>query len=129
MWRLTLGRLCLRSMMKSWPFGLRAIAASMAASSRSLLAEARNGVRNLRGTVAMARTNDPNSATAQFFINVVNNNRLDKSGRSAGYAVFGKVTEGMDVVDKIRRVKTTSVGDNDDVPVEDVLIKSIRRGK
>ena len=66
--------------------------------------EAGNGLSNKRGTIAMARTGDPNSATAQFFINVVDNPRLDSAG--GGYAVFGKVTKGMDVVDKIKAVKT-----------------------
>jgi len=82
-------------------------------------------LKNLRGTVAMARTNDANSATAQFFINVEVNGSLDhtstESSRTWGYAVFGKVIEGMDVVDDIRFVET---GPND-VPVEVVLIKSV----
>ena len=87
--------------------------------------EAGNGVSNTRGTLAMARTNDPDSATAQFFINVVDNKFLDRSARGAGYAVFGKVIEGMDVVDKISRVETT--GPPRDSPAEPVTIKSIRR--
>ena len=89
--------------------------------------EAGNGLSNKRGTVAMARTNDPDSATAQFFINVKDNDFLDKSARSAGYAVFGKVIEGQDVVDKIKDVETGSKGGFKDVPVQDVVIKSIRR--
>lgn len=90
--------------------------------------EAKNGLSNLRGTVAMARTNDINSATAQFFINVVDNQRLDhKSEDRYGYAVFGEVIEGMDVVDKIRDVKTTSKGDFADVPEKVITIKSIRK--
>jgi len=90
--------------------------------------EAENRVSNLRKTIAMARTNDPDSATDQFFINVVNNStKLDVTRGNAGYAVFGIVIEGMDVVDEIRRVKTGSVGGHDDVPRTDVLIKSIRR--
>lgn len=89
--------------------------------------EASNGVSNMRGTLAMARTNDPDSASAQFFINVADNKFLDKSGRSAGYAVFGKVLEGMDVVDKIKAVKTGDKGGHGNVPLEDVMIKTIRR--
>jgi peptidyl-prolyl cis-trans isomerase B (cyclophilin B) len=92
--------------------------------------EASNALRNERGTIAMARTGDPNSATAQFFINVKDNVDLDRlPGRAGreGYAVFGKVIDGMDVVDKIREVKTRTVGPHEDVPVNDVVIKSIRR--
>ena len=84
------------------------------------------GLKNKRGTVAMARTNDPHSATAQFFINVVDNDFLDfqaPSGSGWGYCVFGHVVDGMDVVDKIRAVKTGSKGFHQDVPVEDVLIE------
>jgi cyclophilin family peptidyl-prolyl cis-trans isomerase len=89
--------------------------------------EAANGLLNERGTIAMARTNDPDSATAQFFINVADNKPLDKSDDKAGYAVFGKVIEGMDVVDKIVAVDTKSSGIHQNVPAEDVVIKSIRR--
>lgn len=90
--------------------------------------EAKNGLSNLRGTIAMARTNDINSATAQFFINVVDNQRLDhKSEDRYGYAVFGEVVEGMDVVDKIREAKTKTVGDYADVPEKVIVIKSIRK--
>jgi len=92
--------------------------------------EAGNGVSNTRGTLAMARTSDPDSATAQFFINVTDNTFLDRKGNSpqgAGYAVFGKVIEGMDVVDKIKAVKTTTKGGHGNVPVDDVVIKSIHR--
>ena len=88
--------------------------------------EAANGLKNKRGTIAMARTNDPHSATAQFFINVVDNDFLDfraPSGQGWGYCVFGKVTEGMDVVDKIRAVRTGNKGFHQDVPVEDVIIE------
>ena len=88
--------------------------------------EARNGIRNSRGTVAMARTNDPNSATAQFFINLKDNAFLDFGIRGAGYAVFGEVVEGMDVVDKIAAVQTTRRGQHDDVPVTPVLITSAK---
>lgn len=90
--------------------------------------EAKNGLSNLRGTIAMARTNDIHSATAQFFINVVDNQRLDhKSEDRYGYAVFGEVVEGMDVVDKIRDQKTKTVGDYADVPEKVIVIKSIRK--
>jgi peptidyl-prolyl cis-trans isomerase B (cyclophilin B) len=87
--------------------------------------ESHNGLQNKRGTVAMARTNEANSATDQFFVNVVDNDFLDKAGAKdgVGYAVFGKVIQGMDVADKIRQVKTGA----QDVPVEPVIIKSIRR--
>ena len=87
--------------------------------------EAGNGLKNRRGTLAMARTADVHSATAQFFINVQDNAFLDHKGNSSrdyGYAVFGKVTDGMDVVDKIKNVKT----EDGDVPTETVLIKTIR---
>lgn len=89
--------------------------------------EAKNGLSNMRGTIAMARTNEIDSASAQFFINVVDNQRLDyKNDNQYGYAVFGEVTDGMDVVDKIRNVTTVSKGDYDDVPAQTVLIKSVR---
>lgn len=88
--------------------------------------EAANGLKNKRGTIAMARTNDPHSATAQFFINVSDNDFLDfkaPSGSGWGYCVFGEVVEGMDVVDKIKSVKTGNKGFHQDVPVEDVIIE------
>ena len=88
--------------------------------------EAANGLKNKRGTVAMARTNDPHSATAQFFINTVDNDFLDfksPTGQGWGYCVFGEVVEGLDVVDKIRAVKTGNKGFHQDVPVEDVIIE------
>lgn len=95
--------------------------------------EASNGEKNLRGTVAMARTMDPNSATSQFFINVVDNPSLDfvspADGRSWGYAVFGKVTAGMDVVDRIRAVPTGVKNGMGDVPNDVVEIVSVRRLK
>jgi cyclophilin family peptidyl-prolyl cis-trans isomerase len=91
--------------------------------------EATNGVTNARGTLSMARTNVVDSATSQFFINTVNNARsLDNSGtdaKSYGYAVFGKVIEGMDVVDEIAAVNTRSQGPHQNVPVEPVVIESI----
>jgi cyclophilin family peptidyl-prolyl cis-trans isomerase len=101
--------------------------------------EASNGLSNLRGTIAMARTNNPDSATSQFYINAVDNKGLDKNEESAGYCVFGKVTKGMDVVDKIRKVETKTVFKEveingvlrkfpiKNVPVKDVIIKSVRR--
>ena len=86
--------------------------------------EASNGLSNERGTIAMARTSDPNSATAQFFINTVDNSRnLDPVPGNAGYAVFGKVVEGIDVVDAIAGVKTTRKNMMADVPVEPVTIE------
>ncbi len=88
--------------------------------------EANNGLKNKRYTIAMARTNDPHSATAQFFINVADNAFLDHSSPSPqgwGYAVFGHVVEGQDVVDAIKGVKTGNKGFHQDVPVEDVVIE------
>jgi peptidyl-prolyl cis-trans isomerase B (cyclophilin B) len=86
--------------------------------------EAKNGLKNARGTIAMARTGDPHSATAQFFINVSNNAFLDYPGQDGwGYCVFGKVSQGMDVIDKIKGVRTGSRHGHQDVPVEDVLIE------
>ncbi len=84
--------------------------------------EADNGLRNQRGTLAMARTNEVDSATSQFFINLKDNAFLDHSGRDFGYAVFGRVTDGMDVVDKIAGVATGSAGGHQDVPVEPITI-------
>jgi cyclophilin family peptidyl-prolyl cis-trans isomerase len=91
--------------------------------------EAYNGLTNDRGTLAMARTEVADSATAQFFINVVDNDFLNRANArdKVGYAVFGRVTEGMDVVDKIRRVRTT--GEPNNTPLEPVFIKSIRRAE
>jgi cyclophilin family peptidyl-prolyl cis-trans isomerase len=91
--------------------------------------ESDNGLSNERGTLAMARINDPDSATAQFFINVKDNVRLDRARARdmVGYAVFGRVIDGMDIVDKIRRVETGSRGPHDDVPLKDVIIRSVRR--
>lgn len=88
--------------------------------------EAGNGLKNERGTIAMARTSDPHSATAQFFINVKDNSFLNHTSPSSqgwGYCVFGKVADGMDVVDKIKAVKTGTKGFHQDVPVEDVVIE------
>lgn len=91
--------------------------------------ESYNGVANERGTLAMARTGDPHSATAQFFINVKDNPFLDQANSpdKYGYAVFGKVVDGIDVVDKIRRVRTATQNGHENVPVENVIIESIRR--
>jgi peptidyl-prolyl cis-trans isomerase A (cyclophilin A) len=90
----------------------------------SIPLESKNGLSNVRGSIAMARTNDPNSATSQFFINVQDNPRLDAANArdGNGYAVFGKVIAGMDVVDKIRAVPTSSKGMHDDVPMMPVTI-------
>jgi peptidyl-prolyl cis-trans isomerase B (cyclophilin B) len=88
--------------------------------------EANNGLKNERGTVAMARTSDPHSATAQFFINVNDNDFLNHTAPNAqgwGYAVFGKVTDGLEVVDAIRKVKTGNAGFHQDVPAEDIVIE------
>ena len=90
--------------------------------------EANNGLKNTRGTLAMARTQAPHSATAQFFINVVDNDFLNFSGESLqgwGYCVFAEVVEGMDVVDKIKGVATGRSGMHQDVPKEDVIIESV----
>ena len=90
--------------------------------------EADNGLANERGTIAMARTNDPDSATAQFFINVANNDFLNHKNETPsgyGYAVFGKVIQGQDVVDRIKSVSTGSYGPYQDVPKTPVIIKSI----
>jgi peptidyl-prolyl cis-trans isomerase B (cyclophilin B) len=88
--------------------------------------EAGNGLKNDRGTIAMARTSDPHSASSQFFINLKDNDFLNHtapSGQGWGYCVFGRVVEGMDVVDKIKGVKTGNKGFHQDVPVEDVVIE------
>ena len=90
--------------------------------------EANNGLKNTRGTLAMARTNDPHSATAQFFINLKDNDFLDYRSASAqgwGYCVFGKVVNGMDVVNAIAAVATTSRRGHQDVPTDDVLIEKV----
>ena len=89
--------------------------------------EAKNGLLNQRGTVAMARTNVVDSATSQFFINLKDNDFLNHSGRDYGYAVFARVTSGMDVVDKIAAVKTANRGGHQNVPVEVVKIDKARR--
>jgi peptidyl-prolyl cis-trans isomerase A (cyclophilin A)/peptidyl-prolyl cis-trans isomerase B (cyclophilin B) len=91
--------------------------------------EAANGLRNLRGSLAMARTNDINSASAQFFVNLVDNGFLDHRSGNFGYAVFGRVVDGMDVIDKIAAVKTGRNHGHDDVPVEPVVVTAARRVK
>jgi peptidyl-prolyl cis-trans isomerase B (cyclophilin B) len=96
-------------------------------SGKPIKNEANNGLKNDKYTIAMARTSDPHSATAQFFINIKDNDFLNFSGENAhgwGYAVFGKVTEGTEVVDKIKAVKTGRRGMHDDVPTETVIIES-----
>jgi len=99
------------------------------ATREPIVNEANNGLSNTRGTVAMARTNHPHSATAQFFINTQDNNILDHSSESSsrtwGYAVFGRVTEGMNVVDEIRLVETGSAPPYSDVPKVPVIIESV----
>lgn len=90
--------------------------------------EANNGLKNARGTIAMARTQDPHSATAQFFINVQDNDFLNHTGENMqgwGYAVFGKVTDGEDVLDKIRCAQTGNQAGHQDVPVEPIIIESV----
>jgi len=90
--------------------------------------EADNGLPNEKGTIAMARTNDPHSASSQFFINVADNAFLNHSGKNAqgwGYCVFGKVTDGMDVVNEIAQVATGNRGGHQDVPEEDVIIEKV----
>jgi peptidyl-prolyl cis-trans isomerase B (cyclophilin B) len=90
--------------------------------------EADNGLSNVNGSIAMARTGDPHSASAQFFINVKDNSFLNHTGKNTqgwGYAVFGKVTGGLDVVEKIKGVATTSKSGHSDVPKEDVVIQSV----
>ena len=89
--------------------------------------EATNGLRNKRGTLSMARTNDVDSATCQFFINLVDNDFLDHKSGSYGYAVFGKVTEGMEVIDEIAKIKTGRRGGHADVPVEAIIVTTVTR--
>jgi cyclophilin family peptidyl-prolyl cis-trans isomerase len=91
--------------------------------------EAKNGIKNTRGTLAMARTAEINSATSQFFINTADNAFLDHGVRDYGYCVFGRVTAGMDIVDVIQSAPVHSVGFHQDVPVENILIKAVNRFK
>ncbi|ENV09946.1 peptidyl-prolyl cis-trans isomerase [Acinetobacter higginsii] len=88
--------------------------------------ESGNSLKNTRGTLAMARTSNPNSASSQFFINVADNNFLNKSPMDAGYAVFGKVTKGMDIVDKIVNVPTANYGMHQNVPKQPIKIISVQ---
>ena len=96
---------------------------------KSIRNESSNGLQNLRGNLAMARTNDPGSASAQFFINVKDNPGLDRANAPDrfGYAVFGRVVAGMDVVDAIKAVPTRTVGMHENVPIQPIVIESIRR--
>ncbi|HAS64214.1 MAG TPA: peptidyl-prolyl cis-trans isomerase [Vibrio sp.] len=87
--------------------------------------EANNGLKNNAATIAMARTNEPNSATRQFFINLVDNDFLNTSARSAGYAVFGEVTQGFDVIQKMAKQPTHTVGRYRDVPVDEIIIEKV----
>lgn len=89
--------------------------------------EAKNGLKNKRGTLSMARTNDVNSATSQFFVNVADNEFLDNKPGSFGYAVFGRIASGMEVIDAIAAVKTGNKGMHQDVPAEAVTIEAVRR--
>jgi cyclophilin family peptidyl-prolyl cis-trans isomerase len=89
--------------------------------------EANNGLANQRGTLAMARTSDPHSATSQFFINLVDNDFLNQGPGNAGYAVFGRVVDGMDVIDAIAEAPTTRRRGHDDVPEDDIVILSVAR--
>ncbi len=89
--------------------------------------EADNGLKNLRGTLSMARTNDIHSATSQFFINLSDNDFLDHRPGQFGYAVFGRIKEGMDVIDRIAQVKTGRRSGHEDVPTEEIVVKSARR--
>ena len=98
------------------------------ATDKAIVNEARNGLQNTVGTIAMARTAAPNSASSQFFINVANNTPLNYKGPTpagAGYAVFGRVTAGMDVVNKITKVRTASRGMHQDVPVTPIVIQKV----
>lgn len=98
------------------------------ATDKAVINEADNGLKNTVGTIAMARTGDPNSATSQFFINTADNDFLNfksKTPQGYGYAVFGKVTSGMDVVRKISKVKTATRGFHQDVPTEAVIIRKV----
>jgi peptidyl-prolyl cis-trans isomerase B (cyclophilin B) len=108
--------------------GLNADMSNKSSGTAPIQNEANNGLTNDRGTVAMARTNDPHSATGQFFVNHKDNGFLNHTGENAqgwGYAVFGKVSEGMDVVDQIADVATGNTGGHSDVPVETITIESV----
>lgn len=101
-------------------------------TNKTIQNEADKGAKNKRGTIAMARTSDPHSATAQFFINVKDNDFLNHTGKNPqgwGYCVFGSVISGMDVVDKIKAVKTTSRAGHQDVPAENIVIEKVIVGE
>ena len=101
---------------------------SQKATRKPIENEATNGLKNLRGTLSMARTSDVDSATSQFFVNLVDNAFLDHQGpRNYGYAVFGKVVDGMDVIDTIAGVQTGRKRGHDDVPLEPVVVNAARR--
>ena len=95
---------------------------------KAIANEAGNGLRNRRGTLAMARTNEIHSATAQFFVNLVDNAFLDHRPGNYGYAVFGRVVDGLDVIDRIAAVKTGRKGGHEDVPLDTVVVTTARRG-
>ena len=108
--------------------GLNADMSNKSSDTSPIQNEANNGLANDRGTIAMARTMDPHSATSQFFINHKDNGFLNHTGEDSqgwGYAVFGVVTEGMDVVDQIAEVATSSSGGHQDVPEEAIIIESV----
>ena len=107
--------------------GLDANMSTKAGQRAPIKNEAENGLKNKRGTLAMARTNDINSATSQFFINLVDNDFLNNKPGNFGYAVFGRVDSGMDVIDAIAGVKTGTRGGHQDVPTESITIESVRR--
>jgi cyclophilin family peptidyl-prolyl cis-trans isomerase len=100
---------------------------SQKANKAPIKLEAGNGLKNLRGTVAMARTNNPHSATSQFFVNLVDNDFLNAGPGNDGYTVFGKVVDGLDTIDRIAKERTGRRKGHDDVPVNDVVITSARR--
>jgi peptidyl-prolyl cis-trans isomerase B (cyclophilin B) len=100
---------------------------SQKANKAPIKLEAGNGLKNLRGTVAMARTNNPHSATSQFFVNLTDNDFLNAGPGNDGYTVFGKVVDGLDTVDRIAKERTGRRKGHDDVPVNDVVITSARR--
>ena len=110
--------------------GLQADMTQKKATFGNVKNESLNGLKNLRGTVAAARLSDPDTATSQFFVNLIDNDFLDgnAAAKKPGYTVFGKVTAGMDVVDKIAAVKTGRSGSYENVPVQAVVINSVKRG-
>ena len=106
--------------------GLTADMKSKSGQRAAIKNEATNGLKNKRGTLAMARTNDINSATSQFFINLVDNDFLDNRPGNFGYAVFGRIASGMEVIDAIAAVKTGSKSGHQDVPTEPITIESVK---